>query len=101
MISSEVSSSSHLIWIPLDIIVHDVPQRRHLLHLSGAHKGKVSGLCWAEGDRLLSCGVDRNVKLWDTRTVSDADGSMDVDAGPSEVSPIQRYLTLQNLIVIC
>ncbi|KAL5478492.1 SOF1 [Sanghuangporus weigelae] len=67
-----------------EIIVHDVPLRRHLLRLPGAHKGKVSGLCWAEGDRLLSCGVDRNVKLWDTRTLSDADGDMDVDAGPSE-----------------
>ncbi|KAI5115053.1 hypothetical protein M0805_005214, partial [Coniferiporia weirii] len=67
-----------------EIIVHDVPQRKHLLRLSGAHKGKVSGLCWSEGDRLLSCGVDRNVKLWDTRTSSDADGDMDVDAGPSE-----------------
>ncbi|THG99914.1 hypothetical protein EW145_g7169 [Phellinidium pouzarii] len=67
-----------------DIIVHDVPQRQHLLRLSGAHKGKVSGLCWADGDRLLSCGVDRNVKLWDTRTSSDANRDMDVDSGPSE-----------------
>ena len=73
-----------------EVIVHDVPLRRHLLRLPGAHKGKVSDLCWAEGDRLLSCGVDRNVKLWDTRTLSDADGDMDVDAGPSEVRPPVR-----------
>ena len=30
--------------------------------------------------------MDRTVKLWDTRTLSDADGEMEVDAGPSEVS---------------
>lgn len=68
-----------------DIVVHDVPQRSHLLKVPSAHKGKVSGLCWAEGDKLLSCGVDRTVKLWDTRTSSDANGNMEVDAGPSEV----------------
>lgn len=63
------------------VIVHDVPQRRHVVNLQSAHKGKVSGLCWGEGDRLLSCGVDRTVKLWDTREGSSSDG----DAGPSEV----------------
>ena len=43
-------------------------------------------MCWSDGDKLLSCGVDRTVKLWDTRTLSDANGEMEVDAGPSEVS---------------
>ena len=61
--------------------MHDVPQRSRILNLQSAHKGKVSGLCWGEGDRLLSCGVDRNVKLWDTRE----EGDTDTDAGPSEV----------------
>ena len=65
--------------------MHDIPQRKSLLKLPGAHKGKVSGLCWSDGDRLLSCGVDRTVKLWDTRTMSDANGDMDVEAGPSQV----------------
>ena len=69
-----------------EIIVHDIPQRKHLVKLPGAHKGKVTGMCWSDGDKLLSCGVDRTVKLWDTRTLSDADGEMEVDAGPSEVS---------------
>lgn len=44
-----------------------------------AHKGKITGLCFADEDRLLSCGVDRNIKLWDTRRV-DENG-----AGPSKV----------------
>jgi DDB1- and CUL4-associated factor 13 len=48
-----------------------------------AHKGRVSGLCWADETRVLSCGVDNNVKMWDMRpSVDDMDGQ---GAGPSEV----------------
>jgi WD repeat and SOF domain-containing protein 1 len=46
------------------IILHDLRTRHKLLNLPQAHKGKVSGLCFADPDRLLSCGVDRNIKLW-------------------------------------
>jgi hypothetical protein len=46
---------------------------------AGAHKGKVSGLCFADADRLLSCGVDHAVKLWATQP---SEGN---EAGPSEV----------------
>ena len=49
------------------------------MRVNDAHKGKVSGVCFSDEHRLLSCGVDRNVKLWDTREV-DENG-----AGPSEV----------------
>ncbi|TDL27849.1 WD40 repeat-like protein [Rickenella mellea] len=66
------------------ILLHDLAERVQVLRLQGAHKGKVSGLCFSEGDRLLSCGVDRNVKLWDTRTSSDGGGSREGEAGPSE-----------------
>ncbi|KAJ7594402.1 WD40 repeat-like protein [Mycena floridula] len=47
------------------IIVHNLSQRTQLRRLPQAHQGKVSGLCFGEGSRLLSCGVDRNIKLWD------------------------------------
>jgi WD repeat and SOF domain-containing protein 1 len=52
----------------LDIIIHDLQQRAEILTLRGAHKGKASGLCFSgeNGDRFLSCGVDRTVKLWNT-----------------------------------
>ncbi|ESK91036.1 snorna binding protein [Moniliophthora roreri MCA 2997] len=53
------------------IIVHHLSQRTQLLHLPQAHKGKVSGLCFAENSRLLSCGVDRTVKIWNTGGGSD------------------------------
>lgn len=46
------------------VILHSLSKRTQLLRLPQAHKGKVSGLCFTEGDRLLSCGVDRNIKLW-------------------------------------
>ncbi|EUC60528.1 U3 small nucleolar RNA associated protein [Rhizoctonia solani AG-3 Rhs1AP] len=49
-----------------EIIVHDLSTQRHLLKFPGAHKGTVSAITYAEGPRLLSCGVDRTIKLWDT-----------------------------------
>ena len=54
----------------LDIIIHDLQQRTEILTLRGAHKGKASGICFSgeNGDRFLSCGVDKTVKLWNTPT---------------------------------
>ncbi|KAK0437568.1 WD40 repeat-like protein [Armillaria borealis] len=53
------------------IIIHNISMRTHLLRLPQAHKGKVSGLCFTEDSKLLSCGVDRNIKMWDTESGSD------------------------------
>ncbi|TFY83239.1 hypothetical protein EWM64_g775 [Hericium alpestre] len=65
-----------------DIILHNLARRTHVARVTGAHKGKVSGLCFADEHRVLSCGVDRNVKMWDMRPASELDESM--IAGPSE-----------------
>ncbi|KAH7915878.1 WD40 repeat-like protein [Hygrophoropsis aurantiaca] len=46
------------------IMLHNLAERKQLHRIQGAHKGKVSGLCFGDGDRLLSCGVDSNIKLW-------------------------------------
>ncbi|PPQ96444.1 hypothetical protein CVT26_005085 [Gymnopilus dilepis] len=48
------------------IIVHNLSTRKQTMSIPQAHKGKVSGLCFSPdgGKRLLSCGVDRNIKLW-------------------------------------
>ncbi|CAE6480052.1 unnamed protein product [Rhizoctonia solani] len=54
-----------------EIIVHNLSTRRHLLKFPGAHKGIVSAITYAGGPRLLSCGVDRTIKLWDTSLRSD------------------------------
>lgn len=62
----------------LEIILHDLPQHRHLLKIPGAHRRSATGICFAGPSRLLSCGVDQTVKLWDVQTSSDADG-MEVD----------------------
>lgn len=61
----------------LGIIVHDLPTRTKVLRFPAAHKGVVSSLCFTENGRLLSCGVDRLVKLWDAKTTSDGDGPVD------------------------
>ena len=47
------------------VIVHNISEQKHSHQIQGAHEGKISGLCFADGDRLLSCGVDCNIKLWD------------------------------------
>ena len=54
----------------IDIIIHDLKQHSEVLTLRGAHKGKASGLCFGgeNGDRFLSCGIDKTVKLWKTPT---------------------------------
>lgn len=65
----------------LGLILHDISLRSQIFNAESAHKGKITGVTFADGDRLLSCGVDRNVKLWDTRQhPTDENG-----AGPSEV----------------
>lgn len=48
------------------IILHNLSTRKQTMSIPQAHKGKVSGLCFSPdgGKRLLSCGVDRNIKLW-------------------------------------
>lgn len=61
------------------IILRNLSQRSQIATIQNAHKGKVSGLCFAGADRLLSCGVDRNIKMWDA-SANDQDSE---GAGPS------------------
>ncbi|KXN89697.1 DDB1- and CUL4-associated factor 13, partial [Leucoagaricus sp. SymC.cos] len=56
-----------------DVILHNLLTRSITTKIPQAHKGKVSGLCYASADRLLSCGVDRTVKLWSIRNESNVD----------------------------
>lgn len=51
----------------VEIIKHDLSTRTKGLTISQAHKGKVSGITYGQNsENVLSCGVDRNVKLWDS-----------------------------------
>lgn len=69
----------------LGIILHNLRTRDKLLKVPQAHKGKVSGLCFADSNRLLSCGVDRNIKLWA------------IGSGASDtVSPVFCFLCFVN-----
>ncbi|THH28640.1 hypothetical protein EUX98_g5545 [Antrodiella citrinella] len=61
------------------LIVHDIVKKSQQMRIDVAHKGKITGLTFAESNRLLSCGVDRNIKLWDFSSELDENG-----AGPSE-----------------
>lgn len=50
------------------LIVHNISTRSYILNLPQAHKGKLSGITFADDSRILSCGVDRTVKLWNIRS---------------------------------
>ncbi|KAF5345833.1 hypothetical protein D9757_014889 [Collybiopsis confluens] len=46
------------------VYVHNLSQQTHLDQLPQAHKGKVTGPCFTDESRLLSCGVEQNRNLW-------------------------------------
>ncbi|KAJ3566793.1 hypothetical protein NP233_g6782 [Leucocoprinus birnbaumii] len=47
-----------------DVIMHNLSTRQVTKKIPQAHKGKITGLSYASADRLLSCGVDRTIKMW-------------------------------------
>ncbi|KAJ7198773.1 WD40 repeat-like protein [Mycena pura] len=86
------------------LIVHHLARRSQLLHVPHAHKGKVSGVCFSREGRLFSCGVDRNVKLWDLES-SDTQ-PVTVFSGKSAFNSIDHhnsdplFATASNLVQI-
>jgi DDB1- and CUL4-associated factor 13 len=84
------------------MIVHDLSTRKHLVSFPNAHKGMLSGLCFTgeQGDRILSCGVDKTVKLWDVRTVSDGDGDAEDAETRSEVSASIILMPFDTLMML-
>ncbi|KAF8153074.1 WD40-repeat-containing domain protein [Crassisporium funariophilum] len=74
------------------LIVHNLATRKQVVKLPQAHKGKVSGLCFSDGDRLLSCGVDRNVKLWAVGGDS-TDTPLNVFPGKAAFNSIDHHRT--------
>ncbi|KAF8329686.1 WD40 repeat-like protein [Cantharellus anzutake] len=67
-----------------EIILHDLPQRRHLMRLPHAHERSITGICFAGPDRLLSCGADQLVKLWDLKVTTDGDDALVLDEETGE-----------------
>ncbi|KAF9224857.1 WD40 repeat-like protein [Gyrodon lividus] len=75
------------------VIVHNIAEQKHSHRIQGAHQGKVSGLCFADGDRLLSCGVDCNIKLWDVSSQKDVSQQkpLNVFVGKSPFNSIDHH----------
>ncbi|VDB87124.1 unnamed protein product [Peniophora sp. CBMAI 1063] len=71
-----------------EIIMHNVARRTQIAKIPGAHKGKLSGICWADENRLLSSGVDKTVKMWDMRSSPEMSSP---GAGPSEPKPMAVF----------
>ncbi|KZV96002.1 WD40 repeat-like protein [Exidia glandulosa HHB12029] len=62
-----------------EIIVHDLPQRTQLLRIPNAHKNAVTGLTFADANRVLSCGIDKFVRIWDISTLDQVQTSIELD----------------------
>ncbi|KAF9045544.1 WD40 repeat-like protein [Panaeolus papilionaceus] len=78
------------------IILHNLSTRNHIMKIPQAHKGKVSGLCFSEtdGGKLLSCGVDRNVKLWGVSGESESlETPLNVFPGKAAFNSIDHHRT--------
>ncbi|KAG8216075.1 WD40 repeat-like protein [Butyriboletus roseoflavus] len=75
------------------VIVHNIAKQMPSHQIQGAHKGKVSGLCFADRDRLLSCGVDCNIKLWDAspQEQTSQQKPLNVFAGKSPFNSIDHH----------
>lgn len=72
--------------------MHDLPQRRHILRIPNAHKRSVTGVAFAGPDRLLSCGVDQMVRLWDVQTSSDGHGmEVEKDEDGEVIVPVRAH----------
>ncbi|KAH7883005.1 WD40 repeat-like protein [Phlebopus sp. FC_14] len=90
------------------VIVHNIAERKHSHRIQGGHKGKVSGLCFADGDRLLSCGVDSSIKLWDVSLQDQVPQQipLNVFAGKSPFNSIDHhrssplFATASNMVQI-
>ncbi|KAF8491406.1 WD40-repeat-containing domain protein [Gautieria morchelliformis] len=68
-----------------EMLVHDLPQRRQMLRIA-AHKGMLTGLCFADANRILSCGHDRTVKMWAV-DVDASSSTIEEEAGLSQSTP--------------
>ncbi|KAI0271838.1 WD40 repeat-like protein [Russula aff. rugulosa BPL654] len=67
---------------------HVVQTPSQISRVQAGMDGKISGLCWADDHRLLSCGVDKNIKMWDVRAETFLDSS---GAGPSQPKPLAVF----------
>ncbi|KAG9307981.1 WD40 repeat-like protein [Chiua virens] len=77
------------------VIVHNIAEKKQVHQIQGAHKGKVSGLCFADRDRLLSCGVDCDIKLWDAspQEQTSQQKPLNVFSGKSPLNSIDHHRT--------
>lgn len=64
-----------------EILVHSLSRRKVIQNIHGAHRGKVSGLCMAQGDRMLSASHDRSIKLWRLKlpNMDDGDDALSIE----------------------
>ena len=69
--------------------MHDLTTRQPLFKASQGHKGKVTGLTFADlnGDRLLTCGMDRTVKMWRVAGQDGEDTGEGTSSAPISVFP--------------
>lgn len=68
-LASASKDSTVIIWRSAALQNGEVTADKALLHTLRGHSGMVSFLNWSRNDkRLLSCGNDRTIRLWDIKT---------------------------------
>ncbi|KAL4076823.1 WD40-repeat-containing domain protein, partial [Scleroderma yunnanense] len=88
------------------ILAHNIAERKQVHRIQDAHKGKISDLCFSQGNRLLSCGVDTDIKLWDISLQNPEVKPLDMFSGKSPFNSIDHhrsdplFVTASNIVQV-
>ncbi|KAF2487373.1 WD40-repeat-containing domain protein [Neohortaea acidophila] len=72
--------------------VWDVPSRDEIWHTQ-AHDNLVRGMCWTKDRKLLSCGSDKTVKLYDPYNTASNSAPLATWLGQNAYTSITRHRT--------
>lgn len=78
--------------------VWDLPTQSEVWQ-SQAHQNLVKGICWTQDQKLLSCGTDRFVKLWDPYNTASGSKPTATWTGPNSFSSLTMHRHERNFAV--
>ena len=78
--------------------VWDVTGREEVWQAQG-HRNMVRGLCWNQERKLLSCGTDQTIKIWDPYTGAKTSGPVATWLGKETYTSISHHRTAPSFAV--